>query len=961
MGNSKSKIKVGSRGKIRGKTGHNGRFADEHQRNQGEEYEDTELLLLRRAIDRDPESFVLNNLMMCVQFFGNYEEEIEHVKETMVSSQEAKLNERLPPQKHVLLPDVLQEHISRNVGFTSSRQTFRPIIEPLHPVRIYTVHDNIDITEQNYSSHYSNVNDSTMYNILLKPTDHQGYVQLQLLDDFGMSKRKTINEDEMDLSSIAENDDEFYSDGESIYGLRLRPKASNYSMSSGKSQQEFHKGSNYGHAKSLPNLHEEQVPSDNRSVKAETDYENDSSNDERTSRNKRAWSKGESSKRANRRSNKQSSQIGTKESSVQEPTTSSNSSGYRSDNLDSDSSFNLNRNFRLSQTLNDEELEELITSAKLPDHCFKKVTYSADGKLYDPREEKKQLVNSKQRRIKLALRRHNYDLFYASSTEFMKHFINVFVNRLGESFGFDKESLEDTRREGCVLYCDQIMISNEFKYGRIEQYEIMPSIWLQWPNCAQEWLDRPRSTWPDYADVEKIKDFGCYVVPEGFVPKKGNSNIMADLEWQLTFPTAERYLETCMTQSQVQVYFIALMLHKTFIRPVFDTMFGMTAAHIRHKLFWMIEENDRPSKWPDTRMGECLLFLLNSLYHNISQNEPTLKDYFISDRNLFQRVPCEHLLHTQKQLKRIIENPVMYVFHAMENIRHSDNFFPRLDYEMLLKILTADTLTLVNPALTQRVSRPMPRPRNEQAAHDDKYAKMGFWDTVKNQPKKHSVQSVNHKMLINPRKATDCIIEITTRCEELEGPRLCVLLDFFVRHFIKIAERCNQYRAYRQKTVYLDHADRLSILLFEQQRFKEDARAYRDKIKVLRKKMGKSEPRDDVPVTPKRNAETAVYVASLKNRFVSESSEQIYSSPRTSDVEPRSDGEIDHDRNVTTAVVHETRNRHSKERILTPITETITSNSATTRSSSSGESESPQSILPRIKLSESPRDESTYI
>lgn len=594
-------------------------------------------------------------------------------------------------------------------------------------------------------------------------------MHLELLDEFGTSKGRT-NDDEMDLSSIAENDDEFYSDGESIYGLKLRPNASNYSILPDRSKHAESKGSKHSrHARSLPNLHEdEEVAStsrrdlsrSNRNLKAQTDYENDSSTDERSSGSKRNLSKGELTKQGNRRSEKQSSQTKGQESSGQEITTSSNSSGYRSDNytMDSDTS----QNFSLSQNSNDEELEEWITNAKLPGKCFKKVTYTADGKLFNPKEERKQLINSKQRRIKQAMRRHNYDLFYVSSTEFMKHFMNVFVYRLADSFGFDKESVADAKREGCVLYCDQISVPSTVKYSRVEQYEIIPAIWLQWPTCAQEWLDRPRSTWPDYNDVEKIKDFGCFVVPEGFVPKKGSSNIMVDLEWQLTFPTAERYLETCMTQSQVQVYFIALMLHKTFMRPVLDTMFGMTAAHIRHKLFWMIEENDRPSKWPDTRMGECLLSVLNSLYHCISQNEPTLRDYFIADRNLFQRVPCEHLLHTQKQLKRIIENPVMYVFHALENIRYGDNFFPRLDYEMLLKILTADTLTLVNPALAQRVLKPMPRPNDKNVEQEHKYGKpKGFWDSVKDQPKKHSVPSVNNKTLINPRKATDSIIEIS--------------------------------------------------------------------------------------------------------------------------------------------------------------------------------------------------------
>lgn len=36
--------------------------------------EDLELKILRRTIEQNPELFILNNLMMSVQFFENYEE-----------------------------------------------------------------------------------------------------------------------------------------------------------------------------------------------------------------------------------------------------------------------------------------------------------------------------------------------------------------------------------------------------------------------------------------------------------------------------------------------------------------------------------------------------------------------------------------------------------------------------------------------------------------------------------------------------------------------------------------------------------------------------------------------------------------------------------------------------------------------------------------------------------------------
>lgn len=59
MGNSRSREKKGSREKKQA--------SDENNE------EEVELILLRKTIQRNPESFVLNNLMLCVQFFENYE------------------------------------------------------------------------------------------------------------------------------------------------------------------------------------------------------------------------------------------------------------------------------------------------------------------------------------------------------------------------------------------------------------------------------------------------------------------------------------------------------------------------------------------------------------------------------------------------------------------------------------------------------------------------------------------------------------------------------------------------------------------------------------------------------------------------------------------------------------------------------------------------------------------------
>lgn len=438
---------------------------------------------------------------------------------------------------------------------------------------------------------------------------------------------------------------------------------------------------------------------------------------------------------------------------------SSTSSGYRSGNytIDSDSESS-------GYTSVDKKKDETcVSDSEIPNRCFKKITYTREGKVYDFREERKlrKSSNSKQRRIKQALKRYNYDVWYVNSEEFMKHFVGQFNDcRVAEALGFDSESIDDARPEGSVIYCDKVAVFENLRHRhstKIEPYEVIPSIWSPWPECAQEWFRRLRGEWPGDEVVDKVKEFGCHIVPccSNF-PNPKENDPHKDLEWQLTFPAVERYLETCMSSSQLRVYLISLMLHKTFLRPVFDSAFGLTTAHIRNKLFWMIEDSDKVSKWPESRTGECLLKLLNSLYHAIGQqHEPILPDYFVRERNLFECVPEEYLLHAQKQLKRIIENPIMYVFHAMENIRYNSKFFPRLNYEGLFRILTMDFLALVNPAL----DRSLQKPNSSKNYIEDNYKAGSLWETAKNK-NDYGRRNVNSKNLINPRKAMDSIIEI---------------------------------------------------------------------------------------------------------------------------------------------------------------------------------------------------------
>lgn len=118
-----------------------------------------------------------------------------------------------------------------------------------------------------------------------------------------------------------------------------------------------------------------------------------------------------------------------------------------------------------------------------------------------------------------------------------------------------------------------------------------------------------------------------------------------------------------------------------------------------------------------------------------------------------------------------------------------------------------------------------------------------------------------------------------------------------------MAERCHQYRAYQQKRVYLDQADRLSIILSDMARYKDDAKAYRNKIHAQRTKVTNSRSQGEPPETPKRNVEAPLFIGNLKDRFIRETVDVLTESR---DEQPQSSREH-HKEKMMKAVDYEVR------------------------------------------------------
>ncbi|XP_058791919.1 uncharacterized protein LOC131664651 [Phymastichus coffea] len=776
--------------------------------------ENQRFLEMKRLVREEPNVFILNNLVMTLQLFTNFDKEMEKARES-VASREEELNRKLIPEKHVLMPDILREHFKGKIRFTSYAKD-EQTVEPLRPVQIYLVYGNVIVTEIEDSRDYSTTGDvSVEYTFVLKEADHKGYVRLEQPTK-SMTKR-TANSDTADLSSIAENRNEIYSEDESVYGP-LPVKRLNSSSS-------------------MPNLLDKNLYYDGRNSNPTYDFQSDAGNC--------------SPKNNGRLARKRSSTI--LHFRNQQSSASSSSSGYTTNcSIDSDNESYLSQS-RLHYLANGKRVDP----SEIPDRCFKCVTYMFNGRVYNPRKEQRPLT-SQQRRIREEKLAYNYDVVYVNGHRFAKHFYEVFKSQLADKMNFDEKDVLNAKRCDATVRLEKIDYLNTKNYINIEPYEVIPCFATHWPQWARRWMTRSRGNWPTEEALEQIGRYHCYLVPESLkqaLPNSDLSHPLWQLDWYLMFPRAEKYLETCLSPAQTTVYTIALMIHKIFIRTVSST-FGLEVRHIRNILFWMVEKQP---DWSEHELGKSMVILLERLHKHVQLRK--MSDYFMDDSNIFANVNTDGLLHSQKQLKRIIDNPVMFVFHAMEKIHYeSDDYYPRLDYKKLLNVLTVNELLLISPALANHL---------QDEIYKKPSADRKFWNQAKQtnqyymQTRKRSIDT----FFINPRRISDTIIEIQEKCEPLTNIRLAHLSMFFAEYFLEMAQCCQNYSDAHQKRVYLDQAKLLALLLFENPKYKQHARNLAEKINSLRVVGVIVKPTNLGPETPKRNADQPIFIGSLKNRY----------------------------------------------------------------------------------------------
>lgn len=353
-------------------------------------------------------------------------------------------------------------------------------------------------------------------------------------------------------------------------------------------------------------------------------------------------------------------------------------------------------------------------------------------------------------------------LVYIGSTEFMDYVATQkFPNHLGAAMGFTEVKSQVIPGK---IFC---------KFPQDETYgintEIIPCVEIPWPKQANSFRVRDSRPlvkitnptngqetscrWPSDKMISDIVEFKCVAVAKGYYPKR-DKNANVDLEWEIQFPKAEKYLQSRMTYEQHCIYLFLLAIYKTFIEPKSATH-GLLVDHIRCHMFWECEKNFLI--WPQHRLGTKIVAVLESLKEKLAIGE--LPDYFIKEKNLFENIPKKYLHCAHDEIYRILETPIMSFIKALRNLRYtSGKFYPTLNFKELHNNLIKDGVdathgrisiisTVVNTPKKVAISKETAwQLQKEQLIRKKNIEKRNMEKNLKEENRRGSEDSINTKV-----------------------------------------------------------------------------------------------------------------------------------------------------------------------------------------------------------------------
>ncbi|XP_002023323.2 uncharacterized protein LOC6598265 [Drosophila persimilis] len=270
---------------------------------------------------------------------------------------------------------------------------------------------------------------------------------------------------------------------------------------------------------------------------------------------------------------------------------------------------------------------------------------------------------------------------YLSSDQFMKYFGDLLRQQLSRELQIPPSLLASGSYRGCSVYTDReelvpaIHVPNAWPDCAFE-FNLRAR-----PRLTNLHTDE-KFQWPTEQMRNRIRSFGFHVVPVGYAPKHSR-NPFRELEWRIVFPQAEQFLERQLTAMQLKVFLLMKVLVRTFVSDKCQAM-GSLVEQLRAHLFWQCERhsNDWPEEFLGERLlrfvrsfDECLARKHLSDYfierRNLFEHVP--EDALMELRSIMAGIAEQPLLHLMQALRNIEHAPDFYP--KMDYKRLLDNFF----------------------------------------------------------------------------------------------------------------------------------------------------------------------------------------------------------------------------------------------------------------------------------------------
>lgn len=454
-----------------------------------------------------------------------------------------------------------------------------------------------------------------------------------------------------------------------------------------------------------------------------------------------------------------------------------------------------------------------------------------------------------------------YDIAsYLPSRNFMKYFQSaIFRNSIAKQLGLDQYEIDYAMVDDHVP--GKIFCNIRGSDGETHPMEVMPCLNISWPeNQTFEFLFREplepdmkdMFLWPSEEMLSEIRQLDCCLVPRGYVKKRGEYP-EGDLEWEIHFPLAERYMECLLRPEQIKCYLVLLTLYKEYIEP-YAKKHGIGPEHFRTLIFW--ESEIDYDSWPEHRLGIRLMDILHKF--SIALHRRDLPDYFIGKKkNVFKPVHMRYLLHANEVFHRITQSPVTMIIRALRNLRTtSGKFYPPLNYKELLDILYKTDWEGPNPYLnfangdddlyssTSLERKPRfsdaekqleyVRERERKRRHMRKREKLNA--VVKNVGNlKYSVTNDT------TRRMSQDSINDDWECEKrFDVQKKIALLKFFINNYLDIAKTSSRINTVTQTKFYLKQAWYLTTIL------QEENKLFEEEVKDLFMKIRREEEKCEI-------------------------------------------------------------------------------------------------------------------